>query len=180
MRPYSVTSASAIIASIALLGALASAAVAADLQVIADMPGLTFSVDVPGRSDGKRLFFTANGNSIAFMVYPRNDPTWEPIRTPDEALRNTAAYPLKASERIVAKRWDKVQRKDGAWCVRCDVKISGSRPQDDPKANTSWHISRFVYLRDRIIIMQGCWLKDGDIDQDYRTFDQIVDTIALR
>jgi hypothetical protein len=153
---------------------------AAEPLMFVDLPRLAFSVDRLGKSDHERIFYTANGNSIAFMVYPRDDPTWENIRTPDEALRNEPDIPLKDGERVLKKHFAKVQRKDGAWCVTCDTKIAGSSPQDDPKADTSWHLSRYVYIGDQIIIMQGCLFKYGDIDQDYRTFDLIVESIRLK
>ncbi len=64
--------------------------------------------------------------------------------------------------------------------VKCDDKVAGSSPQDAPNAHTSWHLSRYVYCGDHIIIMQGSWFKNGDIDQDYRTFDQIVASIRVK
>ena len=158
------------------LGSLA----AVDQPLTVELPQVCFSVDVPGKSDQERIFYTANGNSIAVMVYPATDPTWETIRTPGEALRNHPEHPLAAGERLIEKRRLKTQRKDGAWVVKCDDKVGGASPQDAPHAATSWHISRFVYVGDQIIIMQGCWFKNGDIDQDYRTFDRIVDTITLK
>lgn len=153
---------------------------AVDQPLTVELPQVRFLVDVPGKSDQERIFYTANGNSIAVMVYPCSDPTWESIRTPDEALRNHPEYPLAAGERLIEKHRLKTQRKDGAWVVKCDDKVGGGGPQDAPGAATSWHISRFVYVGNQIIIMQGCWFKNGDIDQDYRTFDRIVDTITLK
>jgi hypothetical protein len=164
--------------SLVLLATLAAAGEEQRIQI--ELKDVAFAIDLPAKSTQDSVLYTANGNNISFMVYPRSDPAWETIRTPELALENVPNFPLQAGERIVAKQMVKVKRKDGAWIVKRDLKTSGASPRDDPKANTSWHISRYVYIGNRIIIMQGCWFKNGDIDQDYRTFDLITDTIRIR
>lgn len=164
-----------------LLGmASASASLAAAELIAVELPRLSFTVDVAGKSDQKRIFYTANGNSIAFMVYPCTDPQWVSIRTPTEAIRSYPNYPLHPGERVVEHIRSKAQRADGAWVVQCDDKVADSNPKDAANAHTSWHISRYVYCGDQIIIMQGSWFKNGDIDQDYRTFAHIVASITLK
>jgi hypothetical protein len=163
-----------------VLLAVLTALAAGDSPLQVELGETTFTVDRPGRTADGRVFYLAGGNSLAVMVYPRSDPTWELIRTPDLALENKPSFTLKPGERMLEQHVLKMQRKDGAWCVKIDYKVAGSSPRDDPKAHTSWHASHYVFLGDKIVIMQGCWFKNGDIDQDYRTFELITESIKTR